>query len=148
MVNLRAAGIIIYRVVNDLQPEILLLKTAYNKEWAPPKGHIDPGESDLDTAFRETDEEAGIKQADITLHENFKEELHYVIKKSIYTEDLNKEKTSVYFLGRVNSTQSVILSNEHIDYKWVTFQDAIATAKFENYSSLYTSAQNYLSNIG
>ena len=147
MVNLRAAGIIIYRMVNDVKPEILLLQTAYNKEWAPPKGHVDPGESDSDTAFRETQEEAGISKCDISIHDDFKKELHYVIKKSIYVEDVNKQKTSVYFLGKVGSNQDVILSEEHISYKWVTFEDAISTVKFENYATLYSSAQSYLSSI-
>ena len=145
MVNLRAAGIIIYRMVNDVKPEILLLQTAYNKEWAPPKGHVDPGESDLDTAFRETKEEAGISKCDISIHNDFKKELHYVIKKSVYVEDVNKQKTSVYFLGKVNGNQDVTLSEEHISYKWVTFEDAISTVKFENYATLYSSAQSYLS---
>ena len=144
MVNLRAAGIIVYRTVKNASPEILLLQTAYNKEWAPPKGHVDPGESDLDTAYRETEEEAGIKKCDISLNDDFKEELHYVIKNSIYVEDVNKKKISVYFLGRVNYTQNIVLSDEHLSYKWVKFQDAVATAKFENYVSLYSSAHNYL----
>jgi len=38
---------------------ILLLKRS-NGEWCFPKGHVDPGEGPLDTALRETEEEAGV----------------------------------------------------------------------------------------
>ena len=51
MSKLRAAGIIIYRISTNVPPEMLLLQTSYNKEWAPPKGHVDAGESDLELSL-------------------------------------------------------------------------------------------------
>lgn len=55
----RAAGFLIFRLVNS-QAEYLLLKASYGSfHWSPPKGHVDPGEDDFTTALRETQEEAG-----------------------------------------------------------------------------------------
>jgi 8-oxo-dGTP pyrophosphatase MutT (NUDIX family) len=34
-------------------------------------GHVDPGESDLETAVRETEEESGLTETDLHILENF-----------------------------------------------------------------------------
>src|SRR5262249_28631780 len=46
-------------VVND-QGEILLIRRTDNENWAVPGGGMDLGESIIDTAIRETEEETGI----------------------------------------------------------------------------------------
>ena len=146
--KIRAVGIIIYRQFDASSlPYLLLLETSYNKEWAPPKGHVDPGESDLTTAYRETEEEAGIQSSDILLCDDFQDEIHYHVKNSPYYHDVTKEKTTVYFLGKVHFDQKVTLSDEHTGYKWVTFAEAIETAMFENYKKVYSSAKQFIENI-
>jgi len=57
MNNLEAAGVVIYKVVNDV-PLYLGLWTGRCFDLT--KGHIDSGESPLETARRETREEANI----------------------------------------------------------------------------------------
>ena len=143
---MRAVGIIIFRLVDKSAPEMLLLQTSYNGEWAPPKGHVDPGESDLETAYRETEEEAGIKRDQIKLYPDFQEEIHYVVKKSVYGADVDKCKTSAYYLGEVEYGQKITLSHEHTDFKWLMFNDAIETTLFENYKTLYRSSKSFLVN--
>jgi 8-oxo-dGTP pyrophosphatase MutT (NUDIX family) len=57
----RAAGIILVR--SKSANEYLLMQTSYGKHhWTPPKGHVDPGETDWIAALRETKEEAGLEQ--------------------------------------------------------------------------------------
>ena len=146
--KIRAVGIIIYRQLDVISlPQLLLLECSYNQEWAPPKGHVDLGEHDLVTAYRETEEEAGIKQSEILLYDGFKEEINYSVTNSPYHNYLMKEKTSVYFLGKVDFNQKIKLSDEHTGYKWVTFADAIDSAIFENYKNLYSSAKQFIDNI-
>ena len=71
----RAAGFIIYRKMMA-NPEYLLMQTSYgDHHWTPPKGHVDTGESDYETAVRETAEEAGIKEEDMEIDKSFKVEL-------------------------------------------------------------------------
>lgn len=71
----RAAGFIIYRQMMA-NPEYLLMQTSYgDHHWTPPKGHVDTGESDYETAVRETAEEAGIKEEDMEIDKSFKVEL-------------------------------------------------------------------------
>ncbi len=75
----RAAGFIIYRrgpPVAAAGIEYLLMQTSYGAHhWTPPKGHVDPGENDYEAAVRETKEEAGLDEADLDVHGDFKVEL-------------------------------------------------------------------------
>lgn len=58
--HVTCAGCIVYRLVGAA-PEVLLIKPfADNDAWGIPKGHMDPGESLVDCAIRETYEETGL----------------------------------------------------------------------------------------
>jgi 8-oxo-dGTP pyrophosphatase MutT (NUDIX family) len=60
-----AAGVIIFRQLEQSPIEYLLLQTSYGKHhWAPPKGHLKEGELPLQAAERETQEEAGLERSD------------------------------------------------------------------------------------
>ena len=45
----------------------MLLVQQYGKTWSVPKGHIEADESPLDCAYRELEEETGIKKEDVML---------------------------------------------------------------------------------
>ncbi|GJQ87086.1 hypothetical protein Trydic_g23939 [Trypoxylus dichotomus] len=110
--GLRAAGFIIFRRVSN-KNEYLFLKTSYGeKHWTPPKGHVDPGETDKETAYRETEEESGLVSGDLRVYENSKRNLEYVVD--------NKPKTVVYWLAElINPNAKVKLSSEHTEFKWL-----------------------------
>ena len=59
--NIRAAGIIIFKKIDDAD-KILVLKS--KKGYDLPKGRLEPGESSLNCAVRETFEETGIDELD------------------------------------------------------------------------------------
>lgn len=56
----RSAGGIVMTEIDD-QLKLMLIKNTFDKNWAIPKGHIDPGESSEDAAIREVAEETGIR---------------------------------------------------------------------------------------
>lgn len=116
--QLRAAGVIIYRYLRSKgYPEYLLLQTSYGKHhWTPPKGHVDPGESDYQTALRETQEESGYKEHDLNLTN---------IKKTLYYDVRGVPKTVIYWLAELKDYKNPVrLSEEHQDYKWLGFAEA------------------------
>ena len=117
--ELRAAGLIIFRRKSFTEPlEYLLLQTSYGKHhWTPPKGHVDPGESDMQTALRETEEESGLKKSSLEIMEHIQKTLNYEVR--------GKPKTVIYWPAEVKDYNvAVQLSDEHQDFKWLSLDKA------------------------
>ena len=57
---MRAAGGVVLRPGPEGEPEVLLVHRPKYDDWTIPKGKLDPGESDLDAAVREVEEETGL----------------------------------------------------------------------------------------
>ncbi|RZF45277.1 hypothetical protein LSTR_LSTR015239 [Laodelphax striatellus] len=70
----RAAGLLIFRRSPSI--EYLLLQASYKPyHWTPPKGHLDPGEDEMQAALRETVEESGINAESLAIDKNFYKQL-------------------------------------------------------------------------
>jgi bis(5'-nucleosidyl)-tetraphosphatase len=129
----RAAGLVVYRLVQD-RPEFLLLQASNGGWWSPPKGHVDqlPGgdwEEDLTAALRETEEEAGIGSSRLHIHTEAKGELRY--------EAWGSQKVVTYWLAKLLQPEpEVVLSDEHQDFKWAECEAAIKLADFPDLQSL------------
>ena len=61
---IKACGFLVFRDVPD--PSFLLMK--HPKRWDLPKGHVDPGESEVETALRELHEETGLNLVKVYRH--------------------------------------------------------------------------------
>lgn len=81
-------------------------------------GHVDPGENDMETALRETREEAGLEGHHLQVLEDCRTELHYEVR--------GKPKTVVYWLAKLldPQTTAVRLSDEHRDFKWGNLEES------------------------
>ena len=111
-----AAGIVIFRVVDDT-PEVLLL---FNGRWSPPKGGLESGESHIDGATRETFEESGLSADDYHMNEKYCYSLEYSRKGVV--------KKIVMFLAQIkNPNQIISISHEHSQFKWMKFDEAVTS---------------------
>jgi len=112
----RAAGAVVFRR-GDRGIRLLLLR-AY-KNWDFPKGLVEPGESELDAAKREVEEETGLGDLEYPFGEEFKETLPY-----------SGNKIARYYLAQTDAEKielpvSAELGRpEHHEYRWVTFDEA------------------------
>lgn len=52
-----AGGVVLRRIAGELH--VLLIRDPY-RNWGLPKGHVEPGEADMDAALREVEEETGL----------------------------------------------------------------------------------------
>jgi 8-oxo-dGTP pyrophosphatase MutT (NUDIX family) len=56
-----SAGGLIWRRADDGSIEVVLVRPAGKGTWVLPKGHVEPGETLLDAALREANEESGLR---------------------------------------------------------------------------------------
>ncbi|KAL7854066.1 hypothetical protein AOLI_G00209100 [Acnodon oligacanthus] len=139
---LRACGFIIFRRLAQCPPpdsiEYLLLQTSYGEHhWTPPKGHVDPGEDDLTTAWRETQEEAGLGKEHLRIVDGFLQRLHYEVR--------GREKEVLYWLAELRDpSMNVTLSDEHQDYCWAKLEEACRLAKYKDLQDTLKGVQHFL----
>ena len=138
MVREISAGAVIFRMVNN-EPIYLLLHYG-SGHWDFVKGHIEKGETEIQTVVRETKEETGID--DLKFVEGFRERIKYFFRRG--KEIVYKEV--VFYLAETKK-EKVTLSYEHIGYIWLPFKEAINQLTFENARSVLRKAHKYLGNI-
>lgn len=114
--SLTAAGFILARMTPQ-GLEYLLLRSARHGDWGFPKGHAEPGESELETARRETLEETGLSPDVVP---GFEYRTEYRVKGARRGDYLKKV---VYFLARPHSGE-VVRSEEHSEAGWLSFPEA------------------------
>ena len=100
-------------------------------------GHVDPGESEYETALRETEEEAGLKADQLTVYKEFEKSLHYTVR--------GKPKKVVYWLSQLTDpADKVVMSEEHQDFKWLKLEAACTLAKFPDQIELLKEAETFI----
>ena len=135
MVREISAGAVIFRM-EEGQPIYLLLHYG-SGHWDFVKGHIEKGETEIQTVVRETKEETGID--DLRFVEGFKERIKYFFRRG--KEIVYKEV--VFYLAETKK-RKVSLSYEHIGYIWLPFKEAINQLTFENARNVLRKAHKYL----
>jgi 8-oxo-dGTP pyrophosphatase MutT (NUDIX family) len=117
--------------------QYLLLTSRKHGGMGVPKGHVDPGESELQTALRETREETGL--SDLRPDPWFRAEMHYSAERKGRTWD----KQVVLFVARTGHEQ-VRLSQEHTTWSWLPLADALVTIAFPNLRRVVRDAALFL----
>ncbi|SRR5918996_995388 len=112
----RAAGVVI--VLKELEGWRYLVLRAY-RNWDFPKGRVEPLETPLEAAIRETEEETALSDLSFNWGEDYCETVPYT-----------GGKVSRYYLAQARS-KAVILPispelgrPEHHEYRWVTYEEA------------------------
>lgn len=108
--RVEAAGFLLF--TREPPKRFLLMK--HKSRWDLPKGHAEKGETPLEAALRETEEETGIAAQSIEIDTNFRFVLEYEVtkkKRGTY------KKRVTYFVGMIESAVDVTLT-EHVGYQW------------------------------
>lgn len=125
----KSCGMIVFRSDRGVREYLLLHKAGANI-WSFPKGHMETGETEMQTAIREVKEEAGLAPKVI---DGFKEEISYKIA-PIY------EKTVVLFLAE--SAENVTIKRDEIaDYRWADIKNAKALLKHNFFADVLDKAE-------
>jgi bis(5'-nucleosidyl)-tetraphosphatase len=131
-----SAGVLLFRQAKKREYLLLLYEEGH---WDFPKGHIEKGETEQETAIRELKEETGITLSGFV--EGFSEELHY-----FYTRNHNTvSKKVVFFLGQTKQ-KGVTLSFEHTAYKWLAYEEALKKLTYKNAQEILKKSEAFLKN--
>lgn len=102
-----------------------------------PKGHVEAGETEEQTALREIYEETGLQ---VTLLEGFRVEDHYFVKQHV-------SKTVVYFLAQAFTTEVVYIFPEIKAHTWVTLEEALELLSCDRQKMLLRQAYERLRQV-
>jgi bis(5'-nucleosidyl)-tetraphosphatase len=119
MKQVKSCGFILFRG-NRTTPDKSFLLMKHVDRYDLPKGHIEPGESDLECALREMTEETGIPISSVQIEPDFQYRSIYHPQYARHDNEII-EKTLIIFLGWVDSP-TVITSSEHLGFEWIDWQ--------------------------
>jgi len=131
----RSAGIVLY--LEKPKENLFLLLNYPTGHWDFIKGKIEQGETEHQTAIRETKEETGI--SDIEFVEGFEEKINYNFQfegELIY-------KEVVFFLAKTR-TENVTVSHEHLDYTWLNYKNSMEKITYQNAKDVLSKANQLL----
>lgn len=124
----RTAGAVLFRRRGN---EILYLLLQYPQgHWSFPRGHIEEGETPLETVRREVKEEASIFR--IRFFPGYRERVHFRYQWPPKSADAEARlKFVVYYLGQVFESQ-VKISGEHKGFRWAPYERALKMLRHKN----------------
>ncbi len=113
----------------------LLVKNKNGRHWGFPKGHVEAGENERDTALREVREETGL---DVTLLDGFRERSEYC--------PFGKVRKQVIFFLAESREGRVVIQEEEIDrFRWATYEEAVGLFCYDNDRRVLGAARQWLS---
>lgn len=121
----KSCGCIIIR-----DDEVLLIFEKGRNFWGFPKGHMEQGENEIDTALREVKEEVGL---DVTINQEKRYILNYIIRNEI-------DKTTVLYIATPKTTEVVMQESEIENAKWCKFDEALDLLTFDNWKDVFKKA--------
>ena len=132
----KSCGAVIFKREAD---QILYLTTEYKVEkdyWGLTKGHVEPGETELETAKREIYEEVGLN--DLTFWPDFRAEI-------LYQPRPGRTKLVVFFLAEANDDTITFHFAEQVDHRWLPAQDMLTQLTYESDRGVIRQADAFLS---
>jgi bis(5'-nucleosidyl)-tetraphosphatase len=133
----RSAGAVLFSLDSAVgKIEYLLLNYAAG-HWDFPKGNIENGEDEIQTARREIQEETGIY--DVEFFKGFRNKIEYHYRRN----QRLIQKEVIFFLART-SRREVTLSHEHNAYLWLAYEKALALLTYKNAKNVLIEAKLFL----
>lgn len=115
--------------------KVLLVYEKNGNFWGFPKGHMEKGENEIETALREVKEEVGLDVEIIDKERRYI--LNYIIRDEI-------DKTTVLYLAIPKNKEIVMQESEIKKVKWCDFEEALKTLTFDNSKEVFKKVINDL----
>ena len=115
----KSCGAVIFRRAEDWN--VLLIRHTKGRHISFPKGHVEPGETESQTAEREIREETGLK---VRVDRRFRAENRYNIRPDI-------QKLVVIFAATTDQETLIPQPEEIAEAFWLSVEDAAARLTYE-----------------
>lgn len=129
-----SCGAVIYNPDNQ---KFLLIRNRRSAHWGFPKGHVELGETEEETAIREVLEETGLN---VKIIPGF-------IKKSEYTIQGKIEKSVSIFLAYTHETVYKLQEEEIEECDWYDYDSAMDTLNYENDKYILNEAKKFIETL-
>jgi len=130
----RSCGAVVVRVCGGRRDYLIIRQNDGN--WGLPKGHMEPGESEEQTALREVKEETGLT---VTLDTAFRREVTYSPARGV-------TKKVIYFAA-VEPRGTLRAQPEELACAlWLGFRDAVLQVSHTNTAQIIREAESYFEN--
>ena len=107
--------------------KVLLVFEKNRSFWGFPKGHMEDGETEIETALREVKEEVGL---DVEIDKKRRYTLNYVIGNEI-------DKTTVLYIAKAKNEKIIMQESEIENTKWCSFEEALNTLTFDDWKEMF-----------
>lgn len=132
MIREKSCGAVVYSVIDNEFKYLIVQMNLGHYGFA--KGHVEDGETEVQTALREIKEETGLS---VTINTDFRESLEY----SPY-EGCMKEV--VFFVASANDVEVVPQPEEIKSIQWLSYELAQKTLTFENDRDILRKANEFI----
>lgn len=133
-----SCGAVVFRKTQDGKIKFLLIRNKRSAHWGFPKGHIEQGETNSETAVREVLEETGLH---IRILPDFCECSEYTIQGKI-------EKAVAIFLAETDEAEYTLQESEIEECGWFDYSGAMNTLNYDNDKRILIKAKKYLADNG
>ena len=120
------------------EPRFVILRSVFGNPGFP-KGHIEPGESDQETALRETEEETGLR---VRLLPGFR-----TVNVFPLPTKANTWKQVIYYLGEYEDQPLRPREGEIADARLLPYEAALSALTFENTRGVLREAKAFLDKL-
>ena len=137
MLKEKSCGALVFLREGD-KVDFLILKHRLGGHWSFPKGHVEQGESERQTALREIKEETGL---DVRLMEGFRQKVSYSPRPGV-------SKDVVYFLASAPDSNTTMQEEEVREIRWIDESKCQEYLTYQNDRLLLSAAKRYLRRRG
>jgi 8-oxo-dGTP pyrophosphatase MutT (NUDIX family) len=138
----QCCGVVVIYRSTDEDLFLILQHTDMEGSWTFPKGHMESGETQVQTALRELREETGIKTVALA-------DMPPLFEEYTVTVDGEKRlKHVTYFIGYVDDMHVVIQPSEIHTYRWMTYEKALETFTYDTRRETLRTAKQYIDTYG
>ena len=123
-------------VINDGK---VLLVHQTNDVWCFPKGHMEDGETEIETALREIKEETNL---DVNILDGFKT----IEEHTFFKDSEERLKHVTYFIGEYENQEFKKQEEEVSDIKLMDYEEAMESFQYDNSRRVLKEVEDYLNN--